>query len=211
MIGDTLTYFKSYDQIIEHALSALGEGINHRPCIGIAGESGCGKSSLAHAFKIYIEREYSKKVLVLHQDDYFHLPPKDNHNKRLKDITHVGPQEVDLSTMKQNLLAFKGDLSSAKKPLVDYHKNTITTVDIAPRDYDVCVVEGTYALHLDPLDLKIFMEKTYLETKVLREKRGRDEMSNFNEQVLNIEHHIVKKQYDNAQLIVHNDLTTTKR
>ena len=63
--------------------------------VTVAGESGSGKSEIAHCIAEVLEGE-GKRALVLGQDDYFKLPPKSNHNRRLEGIDWVGPGEVRL-------------------------------------------------------------------------------------------------------------------
>ena len=70
--------------------------------ISIAGESGCGKSTLSIALK-QVFSEHGIDSFTIHMDDYFHLPPTSNHQQRLDDINHVGPQEVDLDHLQKHI------------------------------------------------------------------------------------------------------------
>jgi uridine kinase len=55
------------------------------------------------------------------------------------------------------------------------------------------IVEGTYILEIDDFDFKIFIDRNYKDTYENRMKRNRDEKSDFVEQVLEIEHQIIKQ------------------
>ena len=48
MIGDSLTYFETYQQITNHVMQTLHDLLKDkkRICIAVAGESGCGKTSV---------------------------------------------------------------------------------------------------------------------------------------------------------------------
>ena len=66
----------------------------------------------------------------------------------------------------------------------------------------VLVVEGTYVLGLDSLDVRIFMEATYTDSHSRRRARGRDVDSPFIERVLAIEHLAIAEQSTLADFLV---------
>lgn len=172
-----------------------------RIAIGIAGESGSGKSVTAFALQKVLE-EQQVKSLVLQMDDYFKLPPGTNHENRLKSLENVGIHEVDLEKLAQNLIAFKEGLSEIVKPLVNYNGNTIGEEKVDASAYDVVIVEGTYIFEVNGLDFKIFIDRNYKDTYDNRMNRNRDEHSSFVEQVLEIEHQVIRNFKDNADLIL---------
>ncbi len=193
MIGDSKVISEEYMSLAKKAYAQIKNHIDsgRTYSISIAGESGCGKTSLGLNL-VHLYRQEQKEVDLYHQDDYFHLPPQDNHSARLKDITHVGPQEVDLKLLQEHVAASKQNKSQIIKPLIDYTANSITTETLDSSLSNVVIVEGTYASLLRGIDIKIFMDKTYLQTKEARYTRARDVLSPFNEQVLAIEHDIIK-------------------
>ncbi len=203
MIGDKLIYYSSYQDVTKEIIDKLHtELTQNRVCIAVAGESGCGKTSLAYALRLDIEKKFSLKGYVFHIDDYFMLPPKDNHNNRLKDIKNVGPQEVNLNLLDEHLQAFVSKQSPLQKPLVIYEENKAIIEEIEPKDFDFCIVEGTYTMLLESPVFKVFMKKTYKETKENRLNRARDIMNDFNEQVLDIEHKIISQHSKLADMII---------
>jgi uridine kinase len=169
--------------------------------IGIAGESGSGKSVTAFALQKILEQE-NVKSLVLQMDDYFKLPPKTNHENRLKSLDNVGIQEVDLEKLSQNIKDFKTESSEIEKPLVYYSENLISSEKIDTSGYEVILVEGTYILEIEEFDFKIFIDRNYKDTHENRMKRNRDEQSDFVEKVLEIEHQIIRSFKNNADLIL---------
>ena len=208
MIGDKLTYHSSYKDVTNFVISELGNDLinKNRICISVGGESGCGKTSLAYALQIDIEKNTGLKGVFFHLDDYFKLPPTDNHNVRLNDIGLVGMNEINLELLNDHLIQFQEKNDILNKPLVDYHQNKILNERISCIDFDFCIVEGTYVSTLNAPDYKIFMKTTYLDTRKLRIERRRDLINDFNEQVLEIEHQIIKPHYKLANVIIDKDL-----
>ena len=182
--------------MVERGLSA-----HARTVVGVAGESGSGKSVTAAS----LARELGARgypALVLHQDDYFVLPPRANHAARERDIGHVGPGEVNLALMQAHVAAFRAGADGVEAPAVDYAADRFDTRRIDFGTIAVLVVEGTYVLALDDLDLRIFLEATYADTRDRRRARARDIDAPFVEQVLAIEHEIIARQAARADLIV---------
>ena len=207
MIGDKLTYHSAYKNITRFVISELRDRLisENRICISVGGESGCGKTSLAYALKIDIENATGRKGYLFHGDDYFKLAPADNHNNRLESIENVGVNEVNLDILDTHILEFKKG-SSIVKPLVIYEENIIVTEQVNGSEFDFCIVEGTYVSLLRNIDYKLFVETTYIDTYSLRLERARDLMTDFNEQVLEIEHQIIKTQGKLANIVIDKEL-----
>ena len=202
MIGDKFIYHSTYKQITNLVMSELKDKLNkeHRICISVGGESGCGKTSLTYALLKDIEEATNLRGFIFHADDYFILPPKDNHNNRLEDISNVGIHEVKLKLLDTHINDFMNGKTNLKKPLVIYDENVILEEHINCLDYDFCLVEGTYVMLLEKPNYKVFMEVNYKDTRASRIERGRDIIDDFAEQVLEIEHQIVKKHKELANI-----------
>ena len=183
------------------ALQGIDLALYSGQTLGVVGESGSGKSVTAFALQKILEQE-NVKSLVLQMDDYFKLPPKTNHENRLKSLDNVGIQEVDLEKLAQNIKDFKTESSEIEKPLVYYSENLISSEKIDTSGYEVILVEGTYILEIEEFDFKIFIDRDYKDTHENRMKRNRDEQSDFVEKVLEIEHHIIRSFKNNADLIL---------
>ncbi|MCA0132509.1 hypothetical protein [Winogradskyella alexanderae] len=208
MIGDKLTYHSSFENTNNKIIAKLKSQLNakSRICIAVGGESGSGKTSLAYALFVDIETKLGLKGFLFHGDDYFYLPPQDNHNKRLDDICNVGPSEVNLKLLDEHLESFLKNTGEITKPLVHYKKNIISKEVLNTKDFNFCVVEGTYTMLLEQPTYKVFIENSFIDTKLNREKRARDIMDDFNERVLEIEHNIIKAQRIYADMIVKNSI-----
>ncbi len=212
MIGDKLTYHSNYQNITNYVIAELKENLisKKRICISVSGESGCGKTSLAYALQQDIEKTTGLNGAFFHQDDYFKLPPAANHNARLKDISVVGMNEVNLELLNDHLIQFQSKKNILDKPLVNYHQNIILNEHITSNNFDFCIVEGTYVSSLKAADYRIFIKTTYLDTRKSRIKRARDIINDFNEQVLEIEHQIISGQKSMADIIIDKNLKLTK-
>ena len=208
MIGDIIQidekHLSTAEQIFTILNTKIPSGNHDKYAVGIAGESGSGKSVTAYAVSKILEKNNIKSV-VIQMDNYFKLPPKSNHENRLISIDNVGTHEVNLDLLSQNIQDFKTGKDSFEKPLVNYPENSISTEIIDTKDVQVIIVEGTYILELDDFDFKIFIDRNYKSTYKNRMERNRDEKSDFVEQVLQIEHHIIKEYKSKANLILDND------
>jgi uridine kinase len=167
----------------------------------VGGESGSGKSTLSLALKEVLKNK-GYRTFIFHLDDYFRLPPKDNHDQRVADISNVGPQEVNLSLLQKHINKVKSGADTLKKPLVHYRENEIREVIVELEDVDIVITEGTYATLLEEIDSKIFMLRNYKDTYEDRVKRARDPIVPFTEKVLKIEHEILRDHIPMANLLV---------
>ena len=174
--------------------------------ISVAGESGSGKSEIAHEIKkIILNNGVSAEIFA--QDDYFVFPPKTNHNMRINNPEQVGLYEVKLDFLDANLFDFKNEVGEIYKPLVNYDKDMILYQIVDVNRFDVIIVEGTYTTVLEFVDKKIFINRKYVETKKDRIERGRDKIDSFIEQVLEKEHRIIKIHKQKSNIIIKPDFS----
>ncbi|MCK4820383.1 hypothetical protein KA005_31755 [bacterium] len=178
--------------------------------ITIAGESGSGKSEIATALSQLLA-EKGIKNLILPQDDYFVYPPKTNEKMRRTDIGNVGKDEVRLDLLDRNLEEILQLKKKIIKPLVIFNEDRITDELVESEAIDVFIVEGTYCTILKNVDLRIFIDKTYIDTKKTRLERSRENQDNFLERVLKIEHEIISKHKSMADIIVREDYSVEKK
>lgn len=193
MIGEQIDISKLNFAAADSLLANFAELLRiPRLVLTIAGESGSGKTHMSAALSSAFERKQCK-VLVLHMDDFFHLPPAQNHQSRLDSILNVGPQEVNLPRLNKIIDAFKRSETSIVVPQVHYHEDRIEEQEINIDKVDVLIVEGTYAFLLNQTDFHLFMSRNFEQTRSLREQRNRGNEVNdpFVEQVLAIEHQLI--------------------
>lgn len=171
-----------------------------RLVIGVAGESGSGKSTAATQLA---ERLNARGVptAFINQDNYFLRPPRTNHAFRLQDLAHVGPHEVQLALIGEHLLAFR-EGRTVSAPEVNYPANRFDTVSRDFAGLQVLIVEGTYVLMLDDLDVRVFLEATHRDTHERRMARNRDIWEPIIDTILDIEHRLIAPQADRAHWLI---------
>lgn len=174
-----------------------------RTVIAVAGESGSGKSVTATDLASALN-DAGIRTAIIHQDNYFVRPPRTNHEFRLTDLSSVGPQEVQMDLIQEQMRAFRaGEIVSA--PIVDYAGNRFLSELLDFSGADVLVVEGTYALRLDGVDIAVFLEATWKDTEGRRKARNRDIDDPFVDQVLDIEHRLIAPQRMRADILLDRD------
>ena len=203
MIGDKLLIAEYHRAGAAQALAVirplLGQGTL---TVAVCGESGSGQSETAHCIAETLENE-GLEVLVLGLDDYFVLPPRSNHERRQEDISWVGLGEVKLDLLDSQLGRLKQrDGEPFSKPLVYYDENRVGEETVAGGPFDVVIAEGTYTASLENVDVRVFIDRTYRQTKKSRLARGRDPDVAFLEQVLEIEHGIICQYRTRADVII---------
>lgn len=175
-----------------------------RFAMSIAGESGSGKSTLAMALK-HVLKDMGIKSFIFHMDDYFHLPPTSNHLQRLEDINHVGTQEVNLELLSKHICQVKKGLSELIKPLAHYKENEIRKEIVNFDTHKVIIVEGTYTSLAKYIDKKVFIDRKYKDTYADRLASKVDPKTPFLEEVLEIEHNIIKEHKKYCHLVLDTD------
>jgi uridine kinase len=210
MIGDKLIigdfHHAAAKMILEHLYIM---DINIPYSLSISGESGSGKSEIAQVLCEYLESK-GNRVLILGQDDYFRLPPHSNHQQRKIDMSWVGPMEVQLQLMNEHVRKLCcANNTQVIKPLIDFSEDKIGT-EMVSGPFEVVIAEGTYTALLANVNVRVFIDGDYRETKLHRLSRNRDQTLENNsddeltflEQVLQIEHEVISKHKNLANIII---------
>jgi uridine kinase len=206
MIGDKLVvtdfHREGARRIWDVLYPRLGTDTARPLVVSVAGESGSGKSETAHCLGELIE-EQGLRFFIFAQDDYFVLPPRSNHERRLADLEWVGPQEVRLDLLDDQIESIRARPNDRlEKPLVFFAENRIGSETIDPSGLDVLIVEGTYTTLLRNADLRAFIDRTYRQSRAAREVRARDPDLDFLEKVLAIEHEEISGHKARADIVI---------
>ncbi len=203
-----------YESVLSTANQLLQQIVlskNKLQVLSVAGESGSGKTTMGKAIKQLLE-EKGFSVLLLHQDDYFKLPPQKNHQARLANFDHIGTSEVKLDLIDEQIKSIKTKQSKTIQiPVMNWKTDSEEAVDVNVENINVVVVEGTYTTLLNEVETKIFITSTYQQTKKNRLERNREIVTDFIEKVLAkesaiIQSHAVKANFwidENLQLHTH--------
>lgn len=207
MRGDKLVikehHIRAAKQVSEVVIPEIKQA-DGRYAITIAGESGSGKSETAESLRQELEK-HGIKSFIFQQDDYFHYPPKSNAKMREKDINHVGTSEVKLDLLDQNLKDAIEGKNKIEKPLVFFEEDKIESETVDLEGIKVVIAEGTYTTALNNAHKRVFIARNYFDTKETRAERSREKQDEFLEKILKIEHEIIIKQSEKADLIISKD------
>lgn len=188
---------------ILHLLPVAGKNVI---VVSIAGQSGSGKTTLSYALKRELEH-LGVKTLLLHQDDYFKLPPKQNHMAREQDFDHIGYNEVRLELLDEHIRQIiLQRVPTITIPRMNWVKDVEEQLVIDIKDAQVVLVEGTYTSLLSQPGFKIFFNTDYRTTRESRAARGRDKSDEFIERVLQKESGLISTHEDLANLVLNNQL-----
>jgi len=124
---------------------------------------------------------------------------------RRKDITSAGPGEVHLDLLDQNLADILEGRSQITKPLVVFEEDRITEETVSLDGVQAVIVEGTYTSALKNAHRRLFIDRTYVDTRETRRLRARETQDAFLEKVLEIEHGIISSHRSRADIIITRD------
>ena len=143
--------------------------ISRRPFVlGIAGDSGSGKSSLAGALTKVLG---AHSVVEVSGDDYHHW---DRHNPMWKALTHLNPAANDLERLADDL-ATVADRKTILSPRYDHASGKMSTDLLPVGSNDFIVATGLHTLYTPVLreicDLKIYLDPDDALRRHFKQKR----------------------------------------
>ncbi|MCF6331921.1 MAG: hypothetical protein L3J11_01440 [Draconibacterium sp.] len=214
MLGDILLindlHKKAAKSIYEFLLKEISlKKKGYRFIIAISGESGAGKSEISHSLAVLLKKG-ERRVKILHTDNYYKISP-DLRNKWRKEhgIKNVGTSEYDWKLLNRNIREFK-EGREALMPCVDIVSKQIDKLITNFSDIDILVVDGLYAIKIKNIDLRVYIDLTYHETKKNRGVRGKEIIDEFRFEVLEMEHKNMLALKPKADLIVNKSYEVEK-
>ncbi|MEE9905013.1 uridine kinase family protein [Chlorobium sp.] len=159
----------------------------YRFIVAISGESGAGKSELAHSLALVLKKE-GIRVKILHTDNYYRVEPQLRRAERERNnFESVGPDEYDHAWLNRNIEDFRRG-RKASMPCVDIITEDVDLLITDFSSIDMLVIDGLYAIATDGIDLGVYIELTYHETKKNQLLRGKESTDEHRWQVLEKEH-----------------------
>jgi len=207
MLGDILLITEKHKTTAEKILKVVMEHKKDKMVIAISGESGSGKSELTHSLAKLLRKEgiFAKP---LHTDNYYMTDPLKRKEWRVaRGIENsVGYQEYDWAMIHKNIDDFKHSRRS-EMPCVDLVTEQVDLLITDFRPVDMLIVDGLYAIKAEGVDVKVFIELTYLETKEKHTKdaRGKEVMDEIRWAILGQEHKMVQAMKPLAHLLINQD------
>lgn len=204
MLGDVLLikdmHKSAANDIIKEILKIPSEKI----IICISGESGSGKSELAHCIGKELVKTHKIPTKIIHSDNYYRIHPHRRNQYRIENgIDKVGMNEIEWKIITKNIHDFLNNKKS-EMPCIDLVPDEI---DILITDFSkikILIIDGLYAINL-PCNLSIFIDLTYHETKKAQADRGKEETNELRWKILEQEHKVVQSLKERASIIVNKD------
>ncbi len=177
------------------------KGKRCRYIVGISGESGSGKSELAHALGTLLKQD-KIRVKVIHTDNYYKIQPLLREEwRRNKGFDKIGLDEYDWVKIRKTIRDYK-EAQECVIPCIDLIPEQVDKLITDFSKIDLLIIDGLYAINAENLDLRIFIDLTYRETKINQILRMKEAMTDFRLQILEREHRSVASLRPLADLIV---------
>jgi uridine kinase len=206
MLGDILLINDMHKQAAEDIHSYVIKDLEmkndrYRYIVGISGESGSGKSELAHSLGKRL-KEDNIRVKVIHTDNYYKIQPLLREEwRRNKGFDRIGIDEYDWVKIRKTIRDFKEE-QECVIPCIDLIPEQVDKLITDFSKIDLLVIDGLYAIDAPDIDLRVFIDLTYKETKINQIIRMKEEMNTFRLKILDREHQAVASLKPKADLIV---------
>lgn len=205
MLGDVLLIDEKHRLAGEAILQMILESPKPKMMVAISGESGSGKSELAHVIAKGL-RKHGIMAKPLHIDNYYRIHPLERTQWRLDNGIEkvVGPGEYDWDNIHRNIAEFKESKISTG-PCVDLVTEQIDQLTTDYSVIDMLIIDGLYAIKVPDVDLRVFIELTYHETKKAQVVRGKEPQNEYRMRVLEKEHQEVQALKPMADVLISKD------
>lgn len=205
MLGDVLLITEKHENAAKEILPFILKNRKNKYMIGVSGESGSGKTELSHVLAKMLRKE-GIVCKPIHIDNYYRILPLERTEWRKKHgiETAVGLGEYDWETINKNIDDFKNDRTSTM-PCVDLVTEQVDHLTTDFKGVDMIIVDGLYAINTEGIDLRIFIELTYHETKKAQVVRGKEPQNEYRMQVLEREHQVVQSLKSKANIFINKE------
>jgi len=214
MLGDILLINDMHKAAAEEIYNFVKEELGSRDeryrfVVGISGESGSGKSELSHALGKLL-KEDNIRVKVIHTDNYYKIQPLLREEwRRNKGFDKIGIDEYDWVKIRKTIRDFKEE-QECMIPCIDLIPEQVDKLITDFSKIDLLIIDGLYAIDAPEIDMRVFIDLTYQETKINQIIRMKEEMNDFRLHILEREHQAVLSLKPKADLIVNKSYRVTK-
>lgn len=173
--------------------------------VAISGESGSGKSELTHVVAKEM-RKHGVFAKPIHIDNFYNTLPLKRTEWRINNGIEnvVGINEYKWDEIDRVIDDFRNSRISSM-PCVDLVTEQVDTLTTDFQNVAMLIIDGLYAINTDLVDLTVFIELTYHETKKAQKDRGKEPQNEYRMQVLEREHQQVLSIKYKADLFVNMD------
>ncbi len=208
MLGDVLLITENHKKAAKQLISRLDNLSGDKIILAIGGESGSGKTEIAHEVaKILKNRKTPAKVM--HIDNYYQTSPADRTLWRKEHgLESIGYTEYDWVLINRNIDEFRKDEEQVEMPCIDLLTDQEDLLITSFKGLKYLIIEGLYAIQAEA-DLKVLIDLTYHETKKAQFERGKEPTNEYRWQVLQREHEVIQSLRSRADLFVTKEFTVT--
>lgn len=200
MFGELLYITQNHEKAARQILKYIQRKPRHKCVIAIAGDSGSGKSGIAHTLSRFLKQE-GTPAKVLHIDNFYKVPPTRRSSwRKERGIESIGLSEYDWECLNGAIEDFRKDRKS-RLPFIDLRTDQVDTLITDFDGLPFLIIEGLYTLEANA-DLKVFIDLSYRETISAQVLRGKETLDEFRMQVLEQEHKVVQSLRPEADLLV---------
>lgn len=202
MLEDVLLITEKHRNVAAEIVAEILDKRTEKFVVAISGESGSGKSELTHV----VAKELRKKGIFakpIHIDNFYNTHPLERMAYRLEHgiKQSVGMQEYRWDLVNRTIDDFKNDRKSSM-PCVDLVTEQVDELTTDFKGIDMIIIDGLYAINAEQVNLRIFIELTYHETKKAQSDRGKEPSSPTRFEILEQEHQQVLSIKHKADLFV---------
>jgi len=212
MLGDILLIQEKHKKAGELILKKILENKKDKYIVAISGESGSGKTELAHVIAKGL-RKHGIFAKPLHTDNFYNTHPLERREWRSRQGIEnvVGYNEYKWDEINRVIDDFKNSRIS-EMPCVDLVTEQVDRLITNFAEVDMLIIDGLYAIKAENIDFRIFIDLTYLETKEkhTKDSRGKEVMDEVRWATLAQEHKMVQSLKHLADLIINKDYEVVK-
>lgn len=188
MLEDVLLITDKHREVAADIVKEILKRKKEKYIVAISGESGSGKSELTHV----VAKELFNlglKVKPVHIDNFYNTHPLERAEyRKAKGIENiVGLGEYRWDDINKTVSDFKNDRKSTM-PCVDLVTQNIDELTTDFNGVEILLIDGLYAINTEGVDLAVFIELTYHETKKAQSSRGKEKTDETRFRVLEAEH-----------------------
>jgi len=201
MLNDVVTIEKKHTNAASTLFDRVLRDRKPKFIVTISGEVGTGKCEIAHELGRKLIGTGSS-VKLLHMDNYYHIPPLERHEWRVKNgLEKIGYDEYDWEKINKNIDDFRMDRKSVL-PIVDLFTQKVDQLHSDFKGIDVLIIEGLYSIKINQSDLRVFIELTYEDTWDEQKLTHKEVLDDFRLDVLAHEHKAVQSLKNQADFYI---------
>ena len=210
MLEDVLLITEKHRKAAYYITEVILKNKKDKYIVAISGESGSGKSELTHVVAKNL-RKHGIFAKPVHIDNFYRILPLERTKWRQENGIEkvVGLDEIDWQGVKQTVDDFKNSRENTM-PCVDLVTEQIDQLTTNFEGIEMLIMDGLYAINSEEVDLAVFIELTYHETKKAQSSRGKEPQNEYRMRVLEQEHKVVQSIKSKADLLIGMDYNVRK-